>query len=72
MLEYLHSKEIAYRDLKPENLLFDNKGFLKLTDFGFAKAIDDKTYTICGTPNYMGLLKLYLMKVIINVLIGGV
>ena len=53
MLEYLHSKDIIYRDLKPENLIFDNKGFLKLTDFGFAKAIDDKTYTICGTPNYM-------------------
>ncbi len=53
MIEYLHSKDIVYRDLKPENLLFDNKGYLKLTDFSFAKAIDDKTYTICGTPNYM-------------------
>ena len=53
MLETLHTKNIIYRDLKPENLLFDNKGFLKLIDFGFAKAIDDKTFTICGTPNYV-------------------
>jgi protein kinase X len=53
MFEYLHSYKIAYRDLKPENLLIDSKGFLKLTDFGFAKVIQDRTYTICGTPDYL-------------------
>lgn len=37
MFEYLHSKNIIYRDLKPENLLIDNIGYLRLTDFGFAK-----------------------------------
>ena len=53
MLEYLHSKNIIYRDLRPENLLFDYKGYLKLIDFGFAKICEEKTYTLCGTPEYM-------------------
>lgn len=53
MFEYLHSKEVIYRDLKPENLLIDKKGYLKLTDFGFAKHIDGPTYTLCGTPEYL-------------------
>jgi len=37
MFEYLHSLNIIYRDLKPENILIDEVGYLKLTDFGFAK-----------------------------------
>jgi len=53
-MEYLHSKNIVYRDLKPENLLIDSFGHIKLTDFGFAKVIDDnRTYTMCGTPEYL-------------------
>jgi len=51
--EYLHSKNIIYRDLKPENILIDKTGYLKLTDFGFAKIVEGRTYTLCGTPEYL-------------------
>ncbi|XP_018329229.1 protein kinase DC2 [Agrilus planipennis] len=52
-LEYLHLKNIVYRDLKPENLLLDMDGHLKITDFGFAKKLTDRTWTLCGTPEYL-------------------
>ncbi|XP_077514968.1 protein kinase, cAMP-dependent, catalytic subunit 3 isoform X2 [Amblyomma americanum] len=52
-LEYLHRMHIVYRDLKPENLLLDREGHLKITDFGFAKKLHDRTWTLCGTPEYL-------------------
>ena len=39
--------------MKPENVLLDRSGYIKLTDFGFSKFIDGKTYTLCGTPEYL-------------------
>jgi len=53
VFEYMHSKDTLYRDLKPENLLMDADGYLRVTDFGFAKKTRDRTYTFCGTPDYL-------------------
>ena len=52
-IQYLHAMDIVYRDLKPENLLLDERGYLKITDFGFAKVVPDRTWTLCGTPEYL-------------------
>jgi serine/threonine protein kinase len=53
IFEYMHAMNIVYRDLKPENLLINADGYLKLTDFGFAKVVLNRTYTLCGTPEYI-------------------
>jgi serine/threonine protein kinase len=53
IFDYLHNKDIIYRDLKPENILIHKSGYLKLTDFGFAKIVEGRTYTLCGTPEYL-------------------
>jgi len=58
-LEYLHTYNIIYRDIKPENIMIDEKGIMKLIDMGTAKILEGKrgmgnrTFTIIGTPHYM-------------------
>jgi hypothetical protein len=54
-IEYLHKSKVVHRDVKPENMLLDVRGYVKLADFGFAKKLgpDGKTRTFCGTPGYL-------------------
>ncbi|XP_022663187.1 cAMP-dependent protein kinase catalytic subunit alpha-like [Varroa jacobsoni] len=54
-LEYIHAADIIYRDLKPDNVLVNYDGYLKLADFGLARRLDEKkkAYSLCGTAEYI-------------------
>jgi len=49
----IHELGVIHRDLKPENLLITRDGHVKLADFGLSKRVVDRTFTFCGTPDYM-------------------
>merc|ERR1712050_123397 len=56
VLERLSECNIVYRDLKPENVMLDKQGYIKVVDFGIAKKLtagQNQTFTVIGTPHYM-------------------
>jgi cGMP-dependent protein kinase len=52
-VRYLHQRKFVYRDIKPENIMVTENGYIKIIDFGTAKEINDRTQTTMGTPHYM-------------------
>lgn len=52
-MQFLHSRHIVHRDLKSLNVLFDDKGFIHIGDFGFSRREDDKMTQSIGTPHWM-------------------
>lgn len=54
-IEHLHKNNVIYRDLKPENVLITSDGYIKITDFGLSKIVQNQNpnSTVCGTPEYL-------------------
>lgn len=52
-LSYLHTLKIVCRDIKPENILITAVGHIRINEFSLAKIVEDRTYTLCGTPEYI-------------------
>jgi len=53
VLKYCHSKNIIHRGLHPDSILIDNNGLVKVADWGFAKVVTERTYTLCGHVEYL-------------------
>lgn len=75
-IEYLHKLDLVHRDIKPENILIDVDGHAQLADFGFCKHITGRTYTVCGTPEYIApeiLLRqgIITRRIILEILIAA-
>lgn len=85
-LLYLHKLNICYRDIKPENILIDLDGHIRIADFGLSKPNMDEreaAYSFCGSPEYMApeMLKkeghhlqvdLYCLGVLLYELVVGI
>lgn len=53
-LEYIHSMNVLHRDVKPENIVLDQQGYLYLTDFGVARRwVENNSKDTSGTPGYL-------------------
>ena len=53
-LNYIHENQIIHKDIKPENLVYDSKGYIHITDFGISKIFHpDNGKENSGTPGYM-------------------
>ena len=52
---YMHDLDIVYRDIKPENILIDMDGHVRVADFGLAKVIreNERSHSFCGSPEYL-------------------
>jgi CRP-like cAMP-binding protein len=52
-LQHVHKKGFVHRNLMPENVLLGSDGFPKLAGFSLTKKVSERTYTVCGTPEYL-------------------